>query len=164
MGQRRYERDAANKKHLAVLEVVEEDVETLALDTILLDNDTAASDDLSGVALTVDLAETGPGAEDLGVSDLDKVDLVLSAESLDELDVLGLCAGLDEDAQMGLALVQGLGALAETARKTVVDQGIFQDLLKGILNGKLALGRLSGDLDLSGRVNGNVISSVGHLL
>jgi hypothetical protein len=83
---------------LAVLEVVHEDVEALRLDTVLLDDDAAAPNDLSGVALTVDLAETGPGAEDLGVSDLDEVDFVLSAERLDEFDVLGFGAGLDEHA------------------------------------------------------------------
>lgn len=37
----------------------------------------------------VDLGETSPGTEDLGVGNLDKVDLVLGAEGLDELDVLG---------------------------------------------------------------------------
>ena len=75
---------------LPVLEVVEEDVETLRLDTVVLDDDARAADDLAGVALTVDLAETSPGTKDLGVTDLDEVDLVLGTESLDELDVLSL--------------------------------------------------------------------------
>lgn len=117
------------KLTLTVLEVIEEDVETLRLDTILLHNNAAASNNLSGVTLTIDLAETSPGTEDLGVSDLDKVDFVLSAERLNELNVLGLCAGLDEDAQMGLALVQGLCALTETASETVMDEGVLQNLL-----------------------------------
>ena len=114
---------------LAVLEVVEEDVETLALDTVVLDDDARAADDLAGVALTVDLAEAGPGTEDLGVTDLDEVDLVLGTEGLNQLDVLGLSAGLDEDAEVGLTLVEGLGALAETAGETVVNEGVLQDLL-----------------------------------
>ena len=117
--------------HLTVLEVVEEDVETLRLDTVVLDDHARASNDLAGVALTVDLAKTRPGTEDLGVANLDEVDLVLCAECLDELDVLGLRASLDEDAQMGLALVEGLGALTETTGETVVDEGILQDLLRG---------------------------------
>ena len=104
-------------------------METLALNTVLLDNDAAAADDLAGVALTVDLAETSPGAEDLGISDLDEVDFVLSAEGLDELDVLGLSAGLNEDAQVSLALVESLGALAETAGETIVNECVLQDLL-----------------------------------
>ena len=115
---------------LPVLEVVKEDVETLGLDTVVLDDDARAADDLAGVALTVDLAETSPGAEDLGVTNLDEVDLVLGTESLDELDVLGLRAGLDEDAKVGLTLVEGLGALTETAGETVVNEGVLQDLLR----------------------------------
>lgn len=121
---------------LTVLEIVQEYVHPLGLATVLLNNNTAAADDLSRVALAINLAQTGPGAEDLGVTDLDQVDLVLSAEGLNELDVLGLSACLDEDAQVGLALVQGLGALAETAGETVVNEGVFQDLLLKMLNNR----------------------------
>lgn len=46
---------------------------------------------------------------------------MLVAESLDELDVLGFSTGLVEHAEMGLASVQGFGALAETSGETVVD-------------------------------------------
>ena len=115
--------------YLAGLEVVEEDVESLALGAVVLDDDARAADDLAGVALTVDLAETSPGAEDLGVTDLDEVDLVLGAEGFNELDVLSLCAGLDENAKVGLTLVKGLCALTETASKTIVNEGVLQDLL-----------------------------------
>ena len=101
----------------------------LALDTVVLNDNTRAPNDLPGVTLSVDLAKTSPGTEDLGISNLDEVDLVLSAESLDELDVLGFSAGLDEDAKMGLALVEGLGGLTETTGKTVVDESVLQDLL-----------------------------------
>ena len=81
---------------LARLKVVEEDLEALRLLSVVLDDDARAADDLAGVALAVDLSEAGPGAEDLGVRDLDQVDLVLGAESLDELDVLGCERGGDE--------------------------------------------------------------------
>lgn len=104
-------------------------MEALRLDTVVLDDDARAANDLAGVALTVDLAETSPGTEDLGVTDLDEVDLVLGAESLNELDVLGLRAGLDEDAKVGLTLVEGLGALTETTGETVVNESVLQDLL-----------------------------------
>ena len=60
---------------------------------------------------------------------LDQVDLVLSAERLNELEVLGLRAGLDEHAQVRLALVERLGALAETASQPIVDQRVLEDLL-----------------------------------
>ena len=55
---------------LAALEVVLEDVAALALRAVLLDDDARAADDLARVALAVDLAEAGPGAEHLGVTDL----------------------------------------------------------------------------------------------
>lgn len=47
--------------------------------------------------------------------------LVLGAQSLDELDVFLLGAGLVQDAKMGGAAIQSLGGLTETASKTVVD-------------------------------------------
>jgi hypothetical protein len=104
-------------------------VETLRLDTVVLDDDAGAANDLTGVALLVDLAEASPGAEDLGVSNLDQVDLVLGAESLDELEVLGLVASFDQDAKVGLALVEGLGCLTETTSETVVNESVLQNLL-----------------------------------
>ena len=104
-------------------------METLGLDAVVLNDDARAADDLAGVALTVDLAETGPGAKDLRVSDLDEVDLVLRAEGLDELDVLGLSAGLDKDAKVSLTLVESLGTLAETTGETVVNECVLQNLL-----------------------------------
>ena len=158
-------------------------METLRLDAVVFDDDARAADDLAGVALTVDLAETSPGSKHLRVSDLDQVDLVLRAEGLNELDVLSLRAGLDEDAQVRLALVQGLGALAEATSQTVVNEGVLQDLLqkkkqnwssnytrnmvritylKRILNRELALGSLGRNLDLSGGVDLDLIRSVRH--
>ena len=105
-------------------------MKTLRLDAVVLDDDARAADDLARVTLTVDLAQTGPGAKNLRISDLDQVDLVLGAKSLNELDVLGLRARLDEHAQVRLALVQGLRALTETTGETVVNEGVLQDLLR----------------------------------
>ena len=113
-----------------VLEVIQEDVEALALGSVLLDDNAAAANNLSGVALTVDLTETSPGAQNFRISNFDQVDLVLRAKSLDKFDVLRFGASLDENAQVGLTLVQGLGALAETASKPVVDESVFQNLLE----------------------------------
>ena len=104
-------------------------MKTLGLNTVVLDDNARAADDLARVALTVDLAETSPGTEDLGVTDLDEVNLVLSTEGLDELDVLGLSAGLDEDAKVSLTLVESLGTLAETTSETVVNECVLQNLL-----------------------------------
>ena len=114
---------------LAALEVVLEDVAALALRAVLLDDDARAADDLARVALAVDRAEASPCAENLGVSDLDEVDIVLGAESLNELQILRFSDGLDENAQVRLALVESLRTFTETARETVMDEGVLQDLL-----------------------------------
>ncbi|KAF9944296.1 hypothetical protein BGZ72_002561 [Mortierella alpina] len=66
---------------LTGLEVLEEDVNGLGLLTEVLDDDAGASDDFVGVILTVDLAETGPLSEVLGIQEFDEVDVVLGAES-----------------------------------------------------------------------------------
>ena len=79
----------APAERLSGLEVVQQDVQALGLLAVVLDDDTRASDDLSGVTLSVNLGQTGPGTQDLGVGDLDEVDVVLGAKSLDQLDVLG---------------------------------------------------------------------------
>jgi len=139
-----------NKNSLTGLEVLEEDVHGLGLLTEILDDDAGASDDLAGVTLAIDLAETGPLAELLGIRDLDQVDVVLSAESLNELDVLLLSAGLNEDGHMGLASVKSLGALTETASETIVNKGTLQDVLESLLDGHLAAGSgVGSDLDFN---------------
>lgn len=139
-------------RRLARLEVLEENVESLALLSVVSDNDAGAADNLPGVALSVDLAETGPGSEGLGVRDLEEVDLVLVAESLNELDVLLLRAGLDEDTEVGLSSVESLGALSETTGETVVDQRLLQDFLESVLDGHGTLGGGSWCLCLSGNL------------
>jgi hypothetical protein len=85
---------------------VEEDLEGGRVLAVVGDDNARAADDLAGLALTVNLlrgcqrrptakrrvwthGKTGPLAEDLGVRDLDELDVVLGAESLDELEVLG---------------------------------------------------------------------------
>jgi hypothetical protein len=107
---------------LTVFEVVDEDVETLALGTIVLDDDTRAANDLAGVTLLVDLAKTSPLTENLRVTDLNQVDLVFGTEGLNQLDVLGLVTGLDKDTQVGLALVESLGGFTETTGETIVNE------------------------------------------
>jgi hypothetical protein len=153
---------------------------------VLLHHDARSANHLSRVALPVNLAQASPCAEDLGITDLDQVDVVLSAESLDELDVLCFGAGLHEDAEVGIALVQSLGALAEATSKTVVLEGVLQNLLrtknnvsasgkgqksmfthlKSVLKTHFPLGSFGRgglDLDLLSRgVDSDFISSVRH--
>ena len=114
---------------LTVFEVVDEDMETLALGTIVFDNDTRATDHLTGVALLVDLAKTSPLTENLRVTDLNQVDLVFGTEGLNQLEVLGFATGLDEDTQMSLAFIESLGGFTETAGETIVKESGLQDLL-----------------------------------
>lgn len=66
-------------KSLSRSKVVKEDVQSLRLLAVILDNDARAVDDFAGVSFTVNLAETDPLAELLAVSNLDEVDLVLVA-------------------------------------------------------------------------------------
>jgi hypothetical protein len=72
---------------------------------------------------------------------------VLGAESNNELLVGLLLAGLVENAHVGLAAVEGLGGFAQTARKSVVDQGELEDTLQGVENGHLALASIGADFD-----------------
>jgi hypothetical protein len=67
------------------------------------DDDGRARDDLAGVTLAVNLAQTSPLAELLGIGDFDKVDVVLVAKGLNKLQVLLLLARLGEDAEVSLA-------------------------------------------------------------
>lgn len=113
---------------LTRLEVLEENVQSLRLLSVVSDDDTRAANDLPWVTLSVDLAETSPGTEGLWVGNLEEVNLVLVAESLDELDVLLLGAGLDEDTEVGLSSVQSLGALTKTSGESIVDERLLENL------------------------------------
>ena len=102
--------------------------------------------------------KTGPLAELLSVWNLDERDLVLGAESDDELLVSLLLAGLVEDTHVCLATVESLGCLTETTGKTIVHQGKLEDTLKGIKDGHLSLwSLLSRDLDLILNLDGWVL-------
>ena len=94
------------------------------------DGNGRAADNLAGRSLLVDLAEAGPLAELLVVVNLEQVDAVLGAESLDELGVVLLVAVAGKDNKVGLALVNGLDSLAKTTGKTVVNKGALQNLLE----------------------------------
>ena len=104
------------------------------------------------------LTETSPLAELLAIGDLDEGDLVLGAESNDELLVGLLLAGLVEDAHMGLTAVEGLGSLTETTGKTVVHEGDLENTLEGIKDAHLALGgSIGGNLNLLGGLGDSVL-------
>jgi hypothetical protein len=87
---------------LTVLEVINKDMKALAFDAVIFDDDAAAAHNFSGIPVAVNLAETSPGSKLFGVRNFDNVDLMFGAESLNEFNVLGFRASLDEDTQMGL--------------------------------------------------------------
>lgn len=104
------------------------------------------------------LTEASPLSELLSVRDLDQGDLVLIAQSNDQLLVSLLLAGLVEDTHVCLATVEGLGGLAQTAGETIVHEGELQDSLEGVQNGHLALGGGIGrHLNLLGDFGGVVL-------
>ena len=70
------------------------------------DGDNGGSDDLAGVALLVDLAETSPLAQLDLVVDLEQVDAVLGAQGLNQLDVVVLIAVRGQHNEMRLAPVE----------------------------------------------------------
>lgn len=99
--------------------------------------------------------ETGPLAKLLAIGNLDEGDLVLGAQGNDELLVCLLLAGLVENAHVRLATVEGLGGLAQTTGKSVVDKGELEDTLESLKDAHLALatGCIGRDLDLGGRAD-----------
>jgi hypothetical protein len=80
---------------------------------------------------------------------------VLGAQGNDELLVCLLLARLVEDAHVGLATVEGLGGLAQTAGESVVDESELEDTFEGLEHAHLALtgGCIGRDLDLGGRAD-----------
>ncbi len=95
--------------------------------------------------------KTNPLAKHLAVGDLDKRDLVLGAESDNELLVGLLLTALVEDTHVSLATVKGLSGLTETTGKTIVDEGDAKNTLQSVEDGHLAASaRLGGDFDLIG--------------
>jgi hypothetical protein len=109
------------------LEVVQQHITLLALFTPIPNNNAAAVDDLSGISLAVEHAQTGPLAQHLSIGDLDQGDLVLRAQRDDEFLIRFLFAGFVQDAHVGLATVEGFGGFAQATGKTVVDEGELED-------------------------------------
>jgi hypothetical protein len=71
--------------------------------SVVTNNDTRATNNLTGVTFTIDFAETGHFTQFLGVRDFDEVDVVFGTESFDKFDVFFFGAGFDENAKVSLA-------------------------------------------------------------
>lgn len=81
---------------------------------------------------------------------------MLGAQRNNELLVGLLLAALVEDTHVGLTAVEGLGSLAQTTGKAVVDQRDAQDTLQSVEDGHLAAAGVGRNLDLIGGGNGGV--------
>lgn len=110
--------------------------------TPVLDDDTRAANNLSGVAVSVNLAETSPLTKLLSIRNLDDGDRLsgLVRKSLDQSSVGLFGDGLAQNAELGLTRRESLGSLSETSSKTVVDQSLLEDTSQGIFNGDTAGG------------------------
>jgi hypothetical protein len=104
----------------------------------------------------VQLTQTSPLAQLFTIGDLDERNLVLGAKRNDKFLVRLLLASLIEDTHMGLATIERLGCLSETAGESVVDEGKLQDALEGFENGHLAFagGGIAADFDFGGLSHG----------
>lgn len=69
-----------------------------------------------------------------------RTDLVLSTEGLNERNVGGFSARLNEDSQVRLATVQSLRAFTQAPGKAIVHQSALKHVLEGFLNGHGTLG------------------------
>jgi len=143
---------------------LKENVALLGLLTPVADDNARAVDDLPSVTFTVEHAETSPFTEFLAVGDLNEGDFVLGTQGLDELLVCIFVAVFVENAHVGLTTVEGLGSLTEATGKTVMNEGVAEDALQGILNRHLSLGGgIGGDLDLLGSFDfGDILSCFRH--
>lgn len=102
------------------------------------------------------LTQTSPLAQLLAIRHLDQGNLVLGAKRNNQLLVGLLLARLVEDAHVGLATVERLAGLAETAGEPVVDERELEDALERLEHAHLALacGCIGADLDLGGGLDG----------
>jgi len=126
-----------------VFEVIEEDVESVRVLTVVGDDGHGAVDDLGSVTLGINAAEAAHLAKLLARHTAEERRLVLNADGLDELDVLRLVAVISKAAHAGSALVERLAALVEATAEAVVDQGLLEDFAQG---GVDVHGFLSSDL------------------
>jgi hypothetical protein len=112
---------------LLSLEVVQQHVPLLALLTPIADNHAAAVDDLAGIPLTIQHAESSPFAEHLSIRHLDERDFVFGAQSNDELLVGFLLTSFVQNAHVGLSAVEGFGGFAQAAGETIVNESETED-------------------------------------
>lgn len=117
-------------------EVLKKNRSLLGVGTPALDNNTRSTNNLSGVTLSVESAQTGPLTKLLGVGDLDQRNLLVWSvtESLNELNDVLLGDRVAQDAKLGFTLSESLGGLSETSGKTIVNKRGSKNSLEAVLD------------------------------
>ena len=106
--------------YLVRFDIVLHYVKALRLFTIVLDNDAGAAHNLPCLALRVNLAKPCPLAKSLSTRHGNKVNIVLSTQSLNQLDIIRLVAVLSKHTKLSSMLLDGLGSLTETLHKPIM--------------------------------------------
>jgi len=119
---------------LGVGDVLGEVAESLGLLTVIDDGDGGGTDNLLGVALSVEGAEAGPLTELLGGGAIHDGDLLLLAKGFDELLVRTLIAGFVQENHLGAAGFDGLGDLVETTDDTIGEHGVLENQTDGMVD------------------------------
>merc|ERR1712004_191801 len=87
------------------------------------DNDGGTPDNLTFIALSVQLAKASIFAQLHVIRNSQKWDLMFLTQSLDQFLVGWLIAVLGQDAKQSLSLVKSFGGLMESSGKSILDQG-----------------------------------------
>ena len=122
------------KRVLSLLQLGQEELEGLRALTEVADGDARALERLLGIASAVELLKTGPLGKNLALLDGDNVDVVLLAQSLDQLLVARIVAVLGKDAKVSDAAVKAASNLGEAANETVHLERLAEDDAEGILD------------------------------
>merc|ERR1711907_281333 len=113
-----------------LVEILEEEIKSFGLLTVVGDAHTGARDNLAGITLSIHLAETSPLSEEGVVVDLHQVDGVLGAQGLNELLVCRLVAVVSKNAQVHGTLVEHLRALTDATSQAVSAERLLEHLLE----------------------------------
>ena len=102
-----------------------------ALGHALVHADNGSANNAVSLTFLVVSAKSTPLAELLAVGDTQEVGTVLSAQSLNDLDVVGVVARLGQDAKERLTRVEDAAHLAQSAVQRARVQSLLQRLLDG---------------------------------
>ena len=94
------------------------------------DNDGGTPDNLTFIALSVQLAKASIFAQLHVIRNSQKWDLMFLTQSLDQFLVGWLIAVLGQDAKQSLSLVKSFGGLMESSGKSILDQGVLEHFME----------------------------------